>query len=313
MEFILFIVSAHQKIIGDYQTHMPIFRDTGQVTDGIYLIDTFIWEIAKQHAIYVIQYQDHNVIIDTGIKNTLKTVLSALERWKITSADYILVTHSHIDHCGALRQFAKIFPEATIGIPALAQDLLEHFQHKAEKFALSNPILELKKNTLIKLNDHSALEVIETPGHLSDHLSFYEKERQILFVGDACGAHHLGAGFSRPTAYAPDFQHDAYIDSLLKFRKIKPWGVAIASYGFATDQDAIHCIETAISDFYNWKQAVLSVYQETHDEDIIASLLLEKFGRSPGEINENRSARWVHGIMRGIARGFINSLGLNKI
>ncbi len=289
---------------------MAIFRDTGPVADGIYLIDIGIWGIAKQMAIYLITSSDKIALIDTGTKHEVKTILKELNHLGINCVDYIIVTHSHIDHYGGIYALAKHFPKANICLPALAHNLQKEYTKKSKKMGLSNPIQMLKEGSIIKLDPHIILEVVETPGHIADHLSIFERKHRILFVGDACGSHHLGENFSRPTAYAPFFDHNAYLNSLLKFEKINPWGLAIASYGFATNIDAQKCIKAAINDYHTWKQTIIDAMHEKADEDYVADILLQKFGRSPGERLENRPDQWVKSILLGIARGFIYSLGL---
>ncbi|MFX1295922.1 MAG: MBL fold metallo-hydrolase [Promethearchaeota archaeon] len=291
---------------------MVVFRDTGQVVDGVYLIDIGIWGIEKQMAIYIIKSSDLTALIDTGTKKESKTVLRELQSLGIT-LDYIIVTHSHIDHCGAIYQIAKNFPNATICIPNLAQDLKKEYAKKSKRLGFSNPLKLLKEESVIKLDSNFILKVLETPGHIADHLSILDLKHQILFVGDACGSHHLGKNFSRPTAYAPYFNHEAYINSLLRFQEINPKGLGIASYGFATHENAKNCIQSAINDYHNWKQSVIEIIRENPEENYVACALLQKFGRSPGEIKENRSEQWIKTILIGIARGFINSLGLKKI
>lgn len=289
---------------------MVLYRDTGPVADGIYLIDTLIWGIEKQHAVYVIQSSEKTALIDTGVRRTLSKILKELEQLNIETIDCILTTHSHIDHSGALHQLAKQFPKAEICIPHLARDLIETYERKADRFKLSNPMRVLKEGSSIKLDAELVLHVLETPGHIPDHISFLDTKHQVLFVGDACGAHHLGSNFSRPTAYAPDFEHEKYLHSLHKFQEINPTGLAIASYGFATRQDAAKCISAAINDYKEWKDVVVNAIGKNPDASYVAEILLKKFGRSPGEKSENRPEVWVKGILRGIARGFINSLGL---
>ncbi len=291
---------------------MPTFRDTGQVADGIYLIDIRIWGIEKQMAVYVIVGPDKTALIDTGTKREFKTILAELQRLGINKLDYIIATHSHIDHAGAIYDFAKYFPHATIGLPALAQELKAEYAKKSEKMGLSNPSCFLKEGSLIKLDSNYVLDVLETPGHIADHLTILNKKLGILFVGDACGSHHLGAGFSRPTAYAPYFDHHTYIQSLLRFQKLNPKGLAIASYGFASSADAQNGITTAITDYHTWIQTVTDAMRKNPDEEYIAEVLLHKFGRSPGELQENRPDQWVKSILLGIARGFIHSLSLTK-
>ncbi len=291
---------------------MAIFRDTGQVTDGVYLIDIGIWGIEKQMAVYVVRGAERTALIDTGTRKEAKTILTELKQLKITSLDYIIATHSHIDHCGAIYQLAKKFPSTTICIPYLAKELITEYPKKSSRFGLSGPLQVLKEGTELHLDSAHSLKVIETPGHISDHISIYDGSHQILFVGDACGAHHLGEGFSRPTAYVPYFEHEKYLKSLLKFQELNPKGLAIASYGFATGSDASNCINTAIHDFHAWKNTVMEAIRENPDDDHVARVLLERFGRSPGELRENRPEQWVKSLLLGIARGFIHSLGSDK-
>ncbi|MHA1276652.1 MAG: MBL fold metallo-hydrolase [Candidatus Helarchaeota archaeon] len=290
---------------------MAIFRDTGHVAAGVYLIDIGIWGIEKQMAVYVIVSSDKTALVDTGTKKETKTILRELQSLQIKSLDYIISTHSHIDHCGALYSIAQKFPEADICIPRLAVELTKEYPRKSKRFGLTGNLRLLGEGLEVVLDPEYVLKVLDTPGHISDHISLYDKTHQVLFVGDACGAHHLGEGFSRPTAYAPYFEHEKYIQTLLKFQEINPKGLAIASYGFATDQDAVNCIKSTINDYYAWKETVIKAVDENPDDDHVASVLLETFGRSPGELRENRPEQWVKSLLLGIARGFINSLGLD--
>jgi len=291
---------------------MPIFRETGLVAEGVYLIDTGIWGIAKQMAVYLIKSAEAIALIDTGTKKEVETVVKELKNLGIIAPDYILMTHSHIDHSGGVFDLAKRFPQAEIGFPHLAGTVRKEWSQKVNKWGLSNSVQVLKEGSQIELDSNFKLEVLETPGHIDDHISFLLKRQQILFVGDACGAHHLGEDFSRPSAYAPYFHHEKYLQSLLRFQKLAPEGLGLASYGFATGSDAKNCIETTITDYYNWMQTVMNSVKENPDEDYVAAVLLETFGRSPGEIQENRSDQWIKNILKGIARGFIYSLRLKN-
>ncbi len=291
---------------------MAIFRDTGPVADGIYLIDIGIWGIEKQMAVYIVKSSDLIALIDTGTKRETETVLKEISHQGISKVDYIFSTHSHIDHCGGLYNLGHKFPEAIICIPQKAYELKKEFEKKSQKLGITNSLQLLKEGDSIRLDPDFILTTLETPGHIDDHLSILDQKHQVLFVGDACGSHNLGAGFSRPTAYAPYFNHEAYIETLLKYQKINPVGLGIASYGYATDHDAEICIKRAINDYNQWKDTVILAMRENPDDDYVAERLLQQFGRSPGEISENRPDQWVKSILRGIARGFINSLGLNK-
>ena len=67
----------------------------------------------------------------------------------------VLITHNHFDHVGALSFFDK-------------------------KLIYNNSNLEEKEYTLSNFN----FEVIYTPGHTNDSVSYYFKEENSLFCGD---------------------------------------------------------------------------------------------------------------------------------
>ena len=71
----------------------------------------------------------------------------------------VLITHSHFDHIGALRNFL-----------------------------VKRSIKIFKRSNLIENKDYQIgafnFEVIYTPGHSKDSVTFYFKEENIMFIGD---------------------------------------------------------------------------------------------------------------------------------
>lgn len=70
----------------------------------------------------------------------------------------VLVTHSHFDHVGVLRNFLS--------------------KRSVKVFKKSNVIEDT-----YQVGDFT-FDVIYTPGHASDEITFYFKEEKIMFVGD---------------------------------------------------------------------------------------------------------------------------------
>ena len=63
-------------------------------------------------------------IVDAGPSATAPQLLAALEDLDIRHLDYILITHIHIDHAGAVAELSRAYPDAAIvchpaGIPHL--------------------------------------------------------------------------------------------------------------------------------------------------------------------------------------------------
>lgn len=112
--------------------------------------------------------------------------------------DYILVTHTHRDHSPGAQRLQELTGAVTIGLPvpdAAGQD-------KSFK-----PDMDLGNGDVLDCGDYS-IELIHTPGHVSNHLCFLLREEGLLFTGD-----HVLQG-TTPVILPPDGNMGAYLKSL---------------------------------------------------------------------------------------------------
>lgn len=93
---------------------------------------------------YIVIKNDNCLIIDPA--SDADAIINACKPYHVKG---ILVTHHHFDHIGALSKLESYY--------------------------------KLKHNTF---NDNFGYEVIKTPGHASDSLTFYFKKEKIMFTGD---------------------------------------------------------------------------------------------------------------------------------
>lgn len=128
----------------------------------------------------------HGIVIDPGAEG--KHILEIIRQmgWEI---ELILLTHGHFDHMGAAETLRK---ELNIAIKA----------HKMSEDYLSNPTLNLsaifsdpivvenvdslEEGQIISLaiSSQLQLEVLYTPGHSYDSITYLEPKNQVAFVGD---------------------------------------------------------------------------------------------------------------------------------
>lgn len=122
---------------------------------------------------YLLEKDGRVLIIDPGdeFKKIEKAIFGEVEE--------ILVTHSHQDHIGALKELE-------------AKYQIKHNVFKKETFNY---------------------EVIKTPGHTSDSLSFYFPDDHVMFTGDFLFANSIGR-MDMPTGSRKDMEA-----SLLKVSK----------------------------------------------------------------------------------------------
>ena len=157
-------------------------------------------------------------IIDPGPINEqhyskLQKVLRAEE------PSYILITHSHLDHSASAKRLAQEFhiPILAHGNPAGARsEFMKRILQKSKEIGGLEgldqdfyPDSSISGGEIIKGHGWT-LEVLHTPGHLSDHLCFSYKEEEILFTGD------LVMGWTSTLISPPDGDIGHYYNSLDK-------------------------------------------------------------------------------------------------
>lgn len=139
-------------------------------------------------------------LIDAGYhdREAIKTRLEYIEGLAPLRLAYILVTHPHIDHLGGAARIREA-TGAEIVLHPLAAAQMRNSGVLADTLVNDGDILDI---------GGISLEVIHTPGHTSDSISFYLREGEVLFTGD-----HI-LGFGTPAVLTGGMAQ--YINSLKK-------------------------------------------------------------------------------------------------
>lgn len=152
------------------------------------------------------------ILIDTGIRNeeSYNILLSCLKTNNIKHIDAIYLTHGHVDHFGAAAQLIKQGTVEKVYIHEREKSNINNeydetlYEVYLKRYGIPAEILEMMKYTsaffdtfadkldnvsFIQHGNHIAydggmLEVIQTPGHTSGSLCFYDKEHNFMLSGD---------------------------------------------------------------------------------------------------------------------------------
>ena len=122
------------------------------------LVDTY------ENYIWILYEADNAWVIDPGESTQ---VIKFLNQHRLT-LKAILITHTHFDHIDGVAALKETFPESVVYGPAKNQ-------HQAIEAGLS-------EGDVIPLTTGFSLNVLDTPGHTANHISFYNAEA--LFCGD---------------------------------------------------------------------------------------------------------------------------------
>ena len=149
--------------------------------------------------IYLFAEADGLTLVDAGAPRSEKKVLAAIQELGHQPSDLarILVTHSDIDHVGSLAAI-QAATGATVITSSASASYIENGRSPDHLPAplqwLSNTFVKYKPvstDTMQLCQDGDVLpllgglQVIATPGHTSDHHSFYSPSLGLLFAGDA--------------------------------------------------------------------------------------------------------------------------------
>lgn len=129
---------------------------------------------------------------------------------------YILLTHGHFDHIGALAKIKERYPSAEIAIHSEDADRIVHPELYDRFFPRVQPLesgadIMLADGETIQLGDEE-LEVIHTPGHTPGSITF--KSGDILVTGDTLFHGDVGR------TDLPGGDHSTLLRSLAKLKAL---------------------------------------------------------------------------------------------
>ena len=172
---------------------------------------------------------------------------------------YLVITHSHFDHCGAVPYLKRKFPQAKVLASAYAQRVFS--LKKAVQFiaAMNDRMLEISgagKETgrlnlkfdgiqvdrtiadqeIVDLGNGITVRFLETPGHTQCSLAAYVPSLKILFPSDSAAFPGFdGKGAAHPS---PQYDFRLYLESLKKLAALEMEILAFEHHGFLRGAEA---------------------------------------------------------------------------
>ena len=175
-------------------------KNCEEITEGVYRVTM------GRSNVYLL-VGDDLTLVDTGLPGEEQTILESIKRVgrKPEEVNHILLTHAHMDHMGSLSALKKITGAKTVasagevdyvrGVKKTWTMGREGFGGKLFKAALcvmetfvfnyEPSDVEIACQGEETIAYFKGIGVVATPGHSPGSLSYYQKERGILFTGDA--------------------------------------------------------------------------------------------------------------------------------
>mmetsp|Transcript_37328 Transcript_37328/g.78736 ORF Transcript_37328/g.78736 Transcript_37328/m.78736 type:complete len:374 (+) Transcript_37328:96-1217(+) len=198
---------------------------------------------------YLVGSGSTRLLIDSGagFKKYIHLLQQVMQQQGVVGISDILISHGHGDHIGGVEQLRLLFPTVRVWKHIPMSDCDSHFNSTmAQRLAYA----PLNDGQMFQTQG-AQVQVITTPGHTNDHVSFYIKDSGVLFSGDCI----LGSNSS--TVFT---ELKPYMDSLEKLKTYAP-KVIYPGHG-AVIENAMEKIQEYIAHRLKREKSVLQVLRQ---------------------------------------------------
>src|SRR4030043_843636 len=235
---------------------------------------------------------EYGMIIEGGISSTANLLIQQIRELGISPEriKYIVLTHTHPDHIGAIPHLKKVWPHFKVIGGAVAAKLLKREEAVKEFLQVDNSINEnllirgeidewppelenytfdvdqvISEGEKIDLGSGIIWTAYETPGHSSCHVSYHNPSEGVVVVGDATGLFDPVRDIFWPNYFN---SLEAYCNSIRKLATL-PANIGVLSHNYLLG-DFKHHFQKAMKAAESYHTKMLERVNNGEDPDKVA-------------------------------------------
>ncbi len=197
----------------------------------------------------VLPTRDGIVLIDPGPTVALPSLAQGLKKigYALQDVCAVLLTHIHLDHAGATGTLVRQAPNIDVYVHAIGAKHLvapERLLRSAGRIygdqmdTLWGAFEAVPQERVHKLGGgevlqfgETKLDVAYTPGHAVHHVSYFNEDTGIAYVGDVAGMRVSGCDYVLPVAPPPDVHIPCWEESLAIVSEWAPETLFVTHFG----------------------------------------------------------------------------------
>jgi len=260
-------------------------QDPGEINDRLMLLGT------RKSTLYLVR-GDRYMLIGGGGQWVVPELERQIREFQIDMdrVQYLLISHTHYDHCGAVPYLQKRYPhikvlasqetsklfameKAVRNMRTFSRQAMDNlglpmeFQGISLDFDGVDLARELQEGDRVDLGDNLQFEVYETPGHSRCSITIYAPEQKWLFPSDSLCI-PVGDGNEFISTAHESFA--VFLNSLKKIENLEVHLCAWEHHGVMTDKDAQDIVKRVIRYTLEYKRKILELLDEYGDQEKVA-------------------------------------------
>jgi glyoxylase-like metal-dependent hydrolase (beta-lactamase superfamily II) len=208
-----------------------------EVAEGTYRLRAQIPKARTPFTVYFIK-EPGGVLVEPGPSALVPVIQAAIKQLELSDLEYIIPTHIHLDHGGAVGELSRLFPEAKVVVhPQGARHVIDPSQlirgtriAFGEDFeTIYGAILPVPESQVKIVQDGERLlvgsrelEIIHTTGHAPHHIAIFDTKVKGLFCGEALGLIYNTGSLPLPAVAPPSLDVEVYLSGMERLRQLKP-------------------------------------------------------------------------------------------
>ena len=208
--------------------------------------------------------------------------------------EYLFITHAHFDHCGSAGFLKRVMPGMKICASQEASEIIKKpsaikLIKRLNTIAPDGKVYfepfsverVLEEGEIVEVARNINVEIIKTPGHTRDMLSFYIPHQKILIPSESIGVPGLGEYIF--SEFLTDYH--IYMDSLEKLAGYDVEVLVLAHGYYYTGDDAKNYMPRAIEYTKRFRKEIERLLKShgSNYEKIASIIKKEEYDPIPGD------------------------------